>query len=147
MTKGFHLLKRKMESLIRLNSTIMEKTLIKNSKLRKVDCYELSYSADEIILNIEISIGLNAATLVKLNDGSLRKEKTDSFSTQIGTNTNLIGKTLILMTTLCDVQQRSYEAKMKITISGGKKNWIQEIKKGTQQAGKYVFYSAEIDFI
>jgi len=125
----------------------MDETLIRNSKLRKVDCYELSYSADEIILNIEIGIGLNAATLVKLNDGSLRKEKTDSFSTQIGTNTNLIGKTLILMTTLCNVQQRSYEAKMKITISGGKKNWIQEIKKGTQQAGKYVFYSAEIDFI
>lgn len=125
----------------------MEKILMRNPKVKSIDCYQLSYSPNDVELNIEIGKGLNAATLIKLNDGSLRKEKTDSFSTQIGTNTSLIGKTLILMTTLCDVQQRSYEAKMKITISGGKKNWIHEIKKGTQQAGKYVFYSAEIDFI
>ncbi|MBI9038650.1 MAG: hypothetical protein JEY97_11000 [Bacteroidales bacterium] len=125
----------------------MEMTLNRNSKVKKVDCYELSYLADAVNLNIEIGQGLNAATLVKLNDGSLKKEKTDSFSTQIGTNSNLIGKTLILMTTLCNVQQRSFEAKMKITISGGRKNWVHEMKKVSQQEGKYVFYSAEIDFI
>ena len=82
----------------------MGKTIIRNPKVKSVDCYQLSYSPNDIKLNIEIGKGLNAATLVKLNDGSMKKEKTDSFSTEIGTNTNLIGKTLILMTTPCDVQ-------------------------------------------
>lgn len=125
----------------------MEKTIIRNSKVKSIDCYELSYLTDPVKLNIEIGKGHNAATLVKLNDGSLKKEKIDSFSTQIGTNINLVGKTLIIMTTLCNVRQRSYEANMKITISGGRKNWVHEIKRETQPAGKYVFYSAKIDFI
>jgi len=120
---------------------------MRNLKVKSIDCYELSYLTNPVKINIEIGRELNSATLVKLNDGSLRKEEIDSFSTQIGTNTNLVGKTLIIMTTLCNVQQRRYEANMKITISGGRKNWVHEIKKEIQPAGKYFFYSAEIDFI
>ncbi len=125
----------------------MEKTINRNSKVKSIDCYELSYLPDPVILNIRIGNGINAATLIKLTDGSLIQEGTDSFSIQIGTNKNLAGKTLRLMTTLCNVRQRSYEAKLKVTISGGRKNWTHEMRKETQNAGKYIFYSAEIDFI
>ncbi|MBI9038730.1 MAG: hypothetical protein JEY97_11405 [Bacteroidales bacterium] len=125
----------------------MEKVLIRNSKLKTVDCYELSYTAYEICLDIEIGRSLSAATLIKLNDGSLRKERSNSFSINIGTNSNLIGKTLFLMTTLCNVNKGPFEAKMKITISGGKRDWVHVMKKEPQASGKYIFYSAEIDFI